>query len=176
MVKVDENGEEDWNKTLAGTGGQDYARKLLVDNDGGGYYVLGKEGSNSSSPVCLIKVDLEGNELWRNNYGYTSNDNGSDMVYSDEGSDYILIFGTTYKNVNGDLWLIKINSDNEGSIEFENIFDDGNMDDHGYSINVVTEDGGFILVGETSSYGSGGKDIVLIKTDPYGNSVGYEGE
>ena len=50
------------------------------------------------------------------------------------------------------------------------------MDDRGYSINVVTEDGGFIIVGETSSYGSGEKDIILIKTDPYGNTVGYEGE
>ena len=98
------------------------------------------------------------------------------MVYSGEDFNYILIFGTTYKNGNGDLWLIKANLENEGGIEFENIFDDGNMNDHGYSINVVTEDGGFILVGETSSYGSGGKDIVLIKTDPYGNTVGYEGE
>ena len=33
-----------------------------------------------------------------------------------------------------------------------------------------------LLCGETSSYGSGDKDIVLIKTDPYGNTVGYEGE
>ena len=50
------------------------------------------------------------------------------MVYTSENSDYILIIGTTYKNGNGDLWLIKANLENEGSVEFENIFNDGNMD------------------------------------------------
>ena len=39
----------------------------------------------------------------------------------------------------------------------------------------MNNDNGFILVGETNSYGAGDKDIVIIKTDPYGNSVGYEG-
>ncbi|MBC8197558.1 MAG: Ig-like domain-containing protein [Candidatus Marinimicrobia bacterium] len=175
LVKVNEDGEEEWNKTLAGTGGQDYARKLLVDNDGGGYFILGKEGNNSSSPICFIKVDLDGNEIWRNNYGYTSSDDVVDMVYLSENSDEILIMGTTYKNGNGDLWLLKVNLESNGAIEFENIFEDGLLDEHGYGINVVSEDGGFILTGETSSYGSGGKDILLIKTDPYGNTVGYEG-
>ena len=53
LIKVSEDGEEEWNKTLAGTGGQDYARKLLVDNDGGGYFILGKIRRKIIIMTCL---------------------------------------------------------------------------------------------------------------------------
>ena len=88
-----------------------------------------------------------------------------------------MVFGTTYKNGNGDLWLFKVDvTTGEIDANTENIFIDGTMDDQGYSIDIVIEDGGYILVGESSSYGLGGKDIVVIKTDPYGNTVGYDSE
>ena len=40
----------------------------------------------------------------------------------------------------------------------------GNSDDVGYSI-IQTSDGGFLAVGYTESYGMGGKDIYMVKTD-----------
>ena len=177
LMQLDSNGEIDWQTTIAGTFSSDYARKILFDQGGGGYFILMKEGGNSPSPVCIVKVDLNGNELWRYNYGYTSSDDAVDMVQSIESSNYLMVFGTTYKNDNGDLWFFKVDvTTGEIDTNTENIFIDGTMDDQGYSIDIVIEDGGYILVGESSSYGSGGKDIVVIKTDPYGNTVGYDSE
>lgn len=175
LVQVNSIGEQQWQTTLSGTSNDDYARKLIFDRSSGGYYILTKEGGSSSSPVCIIKIDVSGNEIWRHNYGYTASDDGVDMIDLGVNSDYLLVLGTTYKNGNGDLWLYKVDV-SSGEYFDENIFDDGDMDDHGHSINIVAEDGGYILVGESSSYGAGGKDIVIIKTDPYGNTVGYEGE
>ena len=175
IVQVSDNGQQEWQRTISGTFSDDYARKLIFDRSGGGYYLLTKEGGNSTSPVCIIKIDLDGNEENRFNFGYTASDDIVDMIDIGQNSDFLILFGTTFKNGKGDLWFLKIDAIT-GEIIGENIFADGLMDDKGHSIDIVADDEGYILVGESSSYGEGGKDIIVIKTDPYGNTVGYESE
>ncbi|MDD5530740.1 MAG: T9SS type A sorting domain-containing protein [bacterium] len=46
----------------------------------------------------------------------------------------------------------------------------GASDDRGQSVQ-QTEDGGFIIAGETCSFGAGGFDIYLIKTNSYGDTL-----
>lgn len=49
----------------------------------------------------------------------------------------------------------------------------GGNDDNGFSVD-RTDDGGFVIVGNTCSFGAGLSDLYLIKTDCLGNVVWYK--
>jgi predicted secreted protein len=82
----------------------------------------------------------------------------------------VVVLGITTVNLSmnlSDVWLFKVNAN--GDTLWSRSFGGGN-EDYGRVI-APTSDGGFIIGAETESYGSGGSDIWLIKTDASGNLV-----
>lgn len=183
LVNVDENGDILWDKLFEGSG-QDYARRVLQTN--GGYYILAVNGNppEDSGPIWLIKTDVNGEveNGWPKYFGMpvdnnpeTPEDDAADMTFTSDGK--ILIVGTTYINGNADILLIKC--DSNGNVIFEKTYG-GSGDDKGHSVSLVLENTvedpskyGYIITGETQSYGVDSKDVILIKTDSYGGTVAY---
>ncbi|MHA1990620.1 MAG: hypothetical protein ACW981_11515 [Candidatus Hodarchaeales archaeon] len=159
------NGEslEIWNRTYGGRG-FDGATSLLETSDGG-FLLTGFTTSYGSGgkDVWLIKTDNIGFQQWNQTFGSTMDDASSKIIETSDGG-YVLS-GYTKREESlsgtGEMWLIKLNS--TGDKQWDNIFG-GRKGEEASSV-IETSDGGFLLVGSSSSVGPQVIDNVLAVTD-----------
>jgi hypothetical protein len=152
-----------WTRDFDG-GGDDEGYSVKVGN--GGYVFAGITNSSSFGKydAWLIKTDSYGEMEWNRTYGSLFNDGAHSLV--NVGGGYAFAGSTNSYGVgNADVWLVQV--DHNGVMLWNKTYG-GPLDDHCWSL-VVTSDGGYALLCDTTSYGSGGSDVWLIKVDSSGN-------
>jgi regulation of enolase protein 1 (concanavalin A-like superfamily) len=167
LIKTDPNGNSQWQKTFGGSD-IEYGNSVQQTSDGG-YIIAGSSGPYFAGDpnVYLIKADPNGDSQWQKTFGGSNHDGGGSVQQTSNGG-YIIAGGTmSYGAGWSDVYLIK--TDPNGDIEWQKTFG-GSGNDYSSSVH-ETSDGGFIIAGYTSSYGAGGSDVYLIKTEPNGNSM-----
>ena len=167
LIKTDISGDTLWTKTFGGSK-RDYGRSVQQTIDGG-FIILGETLSFGAGglDVWLIKTDAFGDTLWTKNFGGSDYDY-SPSVYQTTDSGYIITGATESFGAGGaDFWLIKTDVSGD-TLWTKSLW--ANDWDCGFSVQQTT-DGGYIIVGETSSFGSGNKDVWLIKTDASGDTL-----
>jgi len=156
-----------WTKTF---GGIEMDRGYSVQQTSDGGYIITGATSNFGSggtDVWLIKTDASGTESWNKTFGGTSYETGRSVKQTSDGGYVIVATTDSYGNGKLDYWLIK--TDSEGNEEWNKTF--GGTDNDELPSVQQTADGGYALVGATRSYGSGGQDVWLIKTDASGTEL-----
>jgi hypothetical protein len=165
LIKTDANGNISWAKTYGGTT-RDRVYSIRQTSDGG--YIVGGWRSPASSTVddvFLIKTDANGNLQWAKTFGGIGDDQDNSIQQTSDGG-YIMTGGTaSFGAGNWDIWLIK--TDANGNIIWAKTYG-GTNDDYAFSVQ-QTSDGGYIMAGETRSFGAGNRDVFLIKTDANGD-------
>lgn len=166
LVKTDASGNAKWNQTYGGPSIDDLALALVQTSDGG--YALAGATNYSGIGIdnfWLAKTDAYGNTLWNKTYGRTNDDVAWALVQSSDGG-YALAGATNSSSSgNSDFWLVK--TDAYGNVEWNNTY--GGPDWDAANSLVQTSDLGYAVAGLTYSFGAGGSDAWLVKTDANGN-------
>lgn len=161
IIKVDEFGDTLWTKTYGysnNEGGID-----ICQTQNNEYMVIGSgymQGGDND--LLILRIDSLGDTLWTKKYGGTNSERGSSICRLSDTT-FVIVGGTySYGAGSNDIWLLKINGD--GDTLWTSVFG-GTLWDYARRVRYTT-DGGYIIFGETLSFGAGGRDIYLIKTNP----------
>ena len=151
-------------------GGQgDEQANCVIQTSDGGYALAGWTDSygNGYYNFWLVKTDSLGNQQWAQTYGNSGDSEASSIVQTSDGG--YAIGGFTNSTGNGiySFWLIK--TDAKGNEQWSQTYG-ASGDNEAYSM-IQTSDGGYALAGYTTTLGSGGRQMLLVKTDANGNMV-----
>ncbi|WP_439883330.1 hypothetical protein ACSX1A_09175 [Pontibacter sp. MBLB2868] len=169
IVKVDAEGNKEWDKTYGGSAREMFSS--LEQTSDGGYIIGGSSLSENSGEKSgesrggfdywIIKVDAQGNLEWEKTFGGNSSDLLREIIQTSDGG--YLLGGASSSGVSGekggasrgetDFWVIKL--DTEGNIEWDRTYG-GNTVDWLTQLQ-QTNDGGYILGGFSDSDVSGEK-------------------
>ena len=165
LLGTDRYGNAEWHQSFGGSQ-SDKANHIQQTSDGG-YIISGTTRSYGfgGSDIWLIKTGPTGLIEWNSYLGTTNNEHGGQVIEMPDGGFVLIGDRDLLGNGDSDIWLVKTNS--VGDSLWTRSFG-GPEPEHGYDI-ILNEDGGFTLLGSTESFGNGGADIWLIKTDANGN-------
>ena len=189
IVKLDEDGVVEWDRSYGGLG-NDQLYNVQPTSDGG-YIIAGTSDSGISgdktenrvgnSDYWVIKTDASGNIIWQNDIGGLMFDNVYSAYETADGG-YIL-GGTSTSGISGDktagnygvvdYWIVKLNS--AGTVVWDKTIG-GTLNDYLYAV-IPTADGGSIACGMSESGLTGNKtdntnglyDYWVVKLDNSGN-------
>ncbi|MCK4395869.1 T9SS type A sorting domain-containing protein [candidate division WOR-3 bacterium] len=156
-----------WTRTYGGAEGDvGYSVQQTTD---GGYIIAGYTYSFGAgeSDCYLIKTNADGDTVWTKTYGGIHWDYAYSVRQTSDGGYIIAGFSTSFGAGFRDAYLIK--ADENGDTIWTRTYGGTEYDE----VNEVqqTSDGGYIIVGITLSFGAGGGDVYLIKTDSNGDTI-----
>lgn len=175
IIKLDENGTIQWQRTIGGSG-LDSISEIITTVDGG-FLASGRSNSTISGlktennrggyDYWLVKLDAFGVVEWQKTIGGNADDLPGSIYQCLDNS--FIIGGTSFSSIsgekteetkgNGDAWIIKL--DDSGNLQWQK--DIGGADDDGLGWVKQLPDGSFLLSG-----GSNSSDSFDITTTSHG--------
>lgn len=167
LARYDGGGNRLWLKTYQGNGYSD--GHCVKEVDGGGFILAGetKSGDGYDHDVYVVRTDEKGGPIWEKNFGGKRCDYAWSVQQTKDGG--FIIAGGTESFGAGiyDVYLIKL--DSSGNEIWEKTYG-GAGSDCGYAVQQL-DDGGYLIAGNTESFGAANPDVYLLKADGDGQMI-----
>ncbi len=160
LLKYDSSGVLQWNKTWGGSS-YDWCGGIGSDSLDS-IYIVGTTVNFGAGEkdIVLIKYDSSGVLQWNITWGGDKDDIGVAIIL--DSSDNIFISGLTKScSIYGEKEIIFLKYDNLAVLQWNRTLS-GNYFDLLYAM-AMDSSGNIYFAGETSAYGSGGSDMILLK-------------
>ncbi|MDD5528697.1 MAG: T9SS type A sorting domain-containing protein [bacterium] len=158
-----------WTRTYGGTGRDEGYSVQSASGGTDGFVIAGYTNSFGAGydDAYLIKTNSSGDTTWTRTFGGADWDYGL-SVQQTRDSGFVIAGITSSSNIGGsNIYLIRTNS--SGNILWTKSFGKI-LEENGYSVQ-QTSDSGFIILGSTNSFGAGGFDVYLIRTNSSGDTL-----
>ncbi len=173
LAKTNRSGIVQWTRTYGGWG--DDAARALAQGDDGGFLLAGWSADGAPADVYLVRVAANGDLLWEQRYGGPLDDRANAAVAIEDGG--FVVAGSTASYGAGllDMYLLRLDAlgmpvwtgeDAEGAPHWGIAHGGARAD----VANAVARNatGALLFAGYTESFGAGGRDMYVIKTDETG--------
>lgn len=167
IIRIDSAGTQLWSRTYGGVG---FEYAVTVQNTSDGGFIVGGITNSfgaGSYDFYILRLNEVGDSLWTATFGYSGAEGVSSVQQTSDNG--FVIVGTTNSIGQGmnDIYLVRI--DSIGNLIWTKAYG-GTEDDKAFSVKEL-EDGGFLIAGSTESFGSGGRDVYLVRTFYTGDTV-----
>ncbi|RDC64887.1 T9SS type A sorting domain-containing protein [Adhaeribacter pallidiroseus] len=191
LVKTDQLGNKEWDKTYGGSGEEELVKVIQLAS---GEYVLGgfsnspisgdkTQAPQGSSDYWLVKISKNGTIIWDQRYGGSMEEKLGSFIETPDGG--FLLGGSSLSGKTGDktqssqgaidYWVVK--TDKQGRLVWEKTYG-GSKADQVYSVGMNSAKNYFISgtsssgkSGDKTQASQGGKDYWLVTLDENGNKL-----
>lgn len=172
VLKTDFNGNIQWSKTIGGAD-KDFGGVLEFTNDGG--YLIGGATQSFGAGMFdgyLIKLDSIGNLVWNKTIG-ANNDEAVYSIHSTFDNGFIVAVPShSFSTGAGDADIILVKINENGDTLWTKII--GGIEHELYYCILETQDNNILIGGYTASFGNGGQDLFIAKTDYNGDILWFK--
>ncbi|MFH1436102.1 MAG: hypothetical protein ABIJ56_10335 [Pseudomonadota bacterium] len=170
VLRLDGEGNVVWMNTYGGEGRDDFVRFIYETPEGGTVLAAYTDSLiDGTGPglgdILVLRLDRDGNILSQRTYGGSGGDWPNTFKPTRDNC-FVLVGGTySFGEGGGDMWVLKL--DRFGDPLWQKTYG-GPSEDYGVAV-VETADNGFLVAGNTSSFGAGDVDAWLLRTDGHGS-------
>lgn len=162
VLKMNDSGQIVWFKSTGESGSSTAA--AVVQTADSGYAMAGVHNTGSGKMnVILVRLDKQGDTMWTRSYAAAGNTDVYGLVETAQGD--LVISGNTAVSGSGEeMMLMKVSA--VGNLIWATSYGGSGND---YGKNLVAVSGGYVLAGQSMSFGAGMWDNILLQTDVSGN-------
>ncbi len=168
VSKTAETGEIEWTRSWdLGPGDRDGGFDMILSSDGHIVVACIKSMGSGAPSAVLLKLDMEGNEIWNKLIGDEGVGNTFWHIMEDVDGGYVMA-GDTHLGgdpargnvIHGGL-IIKTDSD--GSVVWQHVFGRGQYEQVSFNSGALLPDGAYVFAGRASPYGETYSDMLRLK-------------